>query len=85
MSTIKNLHNALSQIHSEKQALQAEVAALKAQLAELIPFSKFACDVLRDEDHPDNLAHGYDFLTFDGNEYVLKPNIEAAIDKILKD
>jgi prefoldin subunit 5 len=37
MSTIKNLHNALSQIHREKQDLQAEVEALKAQISELMP------------------------------------------------
>jgi hypothetical protein len=61
------------------------IAELKAKLAEVMPLAKFACDVLRDEDHPDNLAHDYDFLTFGGNEYVLKATIEATIERILKD
>jgi hypothetical protein len=76
--------------HERAQLEQAaEIAELRAKLAEVMPLAMFGARVLTTDEHPDDIAHEYKFLMLDVDEfsgtYILEPNIEATIERILKD
>lgn len=77
-------------LRKAKQKNAAEIAQLKAQLAELQPLAKFGALVIEQlHKDPDSCANSFLFgsqceLYTDHNE-AIKPNIEATINKLLKD